>query len=145
VNLFCSYNVISTLLTKFSLVVKHGKSEVFHFSRSHRNFNPPPLDLLHLGGPTLMPKDTWQYLGFYFNQKLLFHHHIDFYANKAILTIKCMKMLGNLTRRLNKDDCTGVVHYLLHYMDFNCSTITKYYLTILSKVSEKYKKGQPYG
>ena len=67
VNLFCSYNVISTLLTKFSLVVKYRKSEVFHFFRSHGNFNLPPLDLLPLGGSTLLPKNTWQYLGFYFD------------------------------------------------------------------------------
>ena len=57
VNLFCSYNVVSTLLTKFSLVVKHGKSEVFHFSRSHENFNPSPLDLSPLRGLTLLPKN----------------------------------------------------------------------------------------
>jgi len=57
-NLFYSYNIVSTLLTKFSLVVKHGKSEVFHFSRSHGNFNPPPLDLSPLRDPTLLPKNT---------------------------------------------------------------------------------------
>ena len=58
VNLFCSYNIVSTLLTKFSLVVEHGKSEVFHFSRLHGNFNPPPLNLSPLRGPTLLPKNT---------------------------------------------------------------------------------------
>ena len=30
-NLFCSYNVISNLLTKFSLVMGHNKTEVFIF------------------------------------------------------------------------------------------------------------------
>jgi len=89
-NLFCSYNVVSTLLTKFSLVVKHGKSEVFYFFRSHRNFNPPLLDLSPLRDPTLLPKNSWQYLGFYFDQNLLFHYHINFYAKKAISTIKYM-------------------------------------------------------
>ena len=33
VNLFCSYNVISSLLMKFGFVVEHGKTEVFHFTR----------------------------------------------------------------------------------------------------------------
>ena len=58
VNLFCSYNIVFTFLTKFGLVVKHGKSEVFHFSRSHENFNPPSLDLSLLRGPTLSLKNT---------------------------------------------------------------------------------------
>ena len=38
-NIFCSYNVISSLLTRFGLVVEHGKTEVFHFSRLHGVFN----------------------------------------------------------------------------------------------------------
>ena len=44
--LFYSYNVITNLLDKFSLIVEHSKSKVFHFSRLHGLFNPPPLDLL---------------------------------------------------------------------------------------------------
>jgi len=97
-NLFCSYNIVSNLLTKFGLVVEHGKTEVFHFSRQRGEFNPPLLDLTPIGGLVLHPKDSWQYLGFYFNHKLLFKHHIDFYSCKAISTVKCMKMLGNLSR-----------------------------------------------
>ena len=54
--LFYSYNVISFLLMKFGLVVRHGKTEVFHFSRSHRAFNPPPLDLTPIGGLILLSK-----------------------------------------------------------------------------------------
>ena len=74
---------MSSLLTKFGLIVKHRKTEVFHFSRSQEAFNPPPLNLSAIGGPILLPKDSWQYLGFFFNQKLIFWHHINFYANKA--------------------------------------------------------------
>jgi len=96
-NLFCCYNIISSLLTKCGLIVKHGKTDVFHFSRSHGAFNPPPLDLSSFGGLVLLPKDTWRYLGFIFNCKLTFRNHIDFYTNKAISTAKCMKLLGNLT------------------------------------------------
>ena len=57
-NLFCCYNITLSLLTKYSLVVKYGKTNIFHFSRSHRAFNPPPLDLSALGGPVLFSKDT---------------------------------------------------------------------------------------
>ena len=66
-----------------------------HFSRLYRVFNLSFLDLMSLGGSVLYPKSIWYYLGFVFDQKLLFRQHIDFYANKAISTIKCMKMLGN--------------------------------------------------
>ena len=94
-HLFCSYNILSYLLDSFGLVIEHSKTEIFHFSRSQGVFNPPPLDLSPLRGPTLHPKDLWRYLGFIFNQKLSFHKHINYYANKAISTVKCMKLLGN--------------------------------------------------
>jgi len=55
--LFCSYNVLSKLLTDFGLVIEHSKTEVFHFNRSHRVFNPPPLDISHLSDPILCPKN----------------------------------------------------------------------------------------
>ena len=55
---------------------------------------------MSLGGLILLPKHIWRYLDFIFNWKLLFRAHIDFYVNKAISTIKCMKILGNLTRGL---------------------------------------------
>ena len=38
---FCSYNIASSLLEKFSLIMEHRKIEVFYFSRSHGIFDPP--------------------------------------------------------------------------------------------------------
>ena len=93
--LFCSYNVISFLLKQFGFIIEHGKTEVFHFSKLHKVFNPLFLDLSCLGGPILCPKDTWYYLRFIFNKKLSFRQYVKFYLNKALLTVKCMKMLGN--------------------------------------------------
>ena len=81
--------------------MEHGKMEVFHFYRSHRVFNPPPLDLMPLEGLILHQRNTWYYLGFIFDQKLLFQQHIDFYTNKIFSTIKCVKMLGNSSRGLS--------------------------------------------
>jgi len=43
--LFCSYNIVSNLLSKFGLLVKHLKTEVFHFTRSHGTFNLLVIDL----------------------------------------------------------------------------------------------------
>jgi len=99
--LFCSYNIASKLLLDFGLVVKHSKTEIFHFSRSIGLFNPSPLNLFPIGGPILHPKETWKYLGFIFDRKLSFHHYIDFYMNKSISTIKCMKLLRNSVQGLN--------------------------------------------
>jgi len=55
---FCSYNIMSNLLDKFGLVAEQLKTEVFHFSRTHSPFNPPPLDFSPLGGPILSPKNS---------------------------------------------------------------------------------------
>jgi len=94
-HLFCSYNVMSNLLDKFGLIVEHSKTEVFHFSRSHGPLNHSSLDLSPLEGPILTPKNSWKYLSFIFNRKLTFHQHIDFYSNKVLSSVKCMKLLGN--------------------------------------------------
>ena len=56
--LFSSYNIVSNFLLKFSLIIEHFKTEIFHFSRSCGTFNPFPLDLSSLEGYTLHPKNT---------------------------------------------------------------------------------------
>jgi len=95
-HLFCSYNVASNLLLDFGLTMEYSKTKIFHFSRLIGSFNPLSLNLSPIGGPTLCPKETWKYLGFIFDRKLSFYHHINFYANKSISTVKYMKILGNL-------------------------------------------------
>ena len=57
-NLFYSYNVISNLLMKFELIIKHEKIEVFHVSRLQGNFNLSPLNLISLGELVLCLKIT---------------------------------------------------------------------------------------
>jgi len=99
--LFSSYNVITNLLSKFGLIIEYLKTEVFYFTRLQGFFNPPSLDLSPIGGHILCSKDSWKYLGFIFDRKLSFHQHIDFYSNKVMLTVKCMKILGNSNRSLN--------------------------------------------
>ena len=97
---FCRYNIISFLFTQFSLIIKQKKSEIFHFLRSTKKIYPSPLDLHLLGDLLLYSKDTWRYLGFFFNKKLSFWHHIHHYANNALSTIKDMKILGNSNKGL---------------------------------------------
>ena len=75
--LFCGYQVTSSLLNKFGLTMEYGKTDVFHFSRSHRVFDPPPLNLSLIGGLVLCPKNMWRYLDYIFDRKLFFHQHIN--------------------------------------------------------------------
>ena len=96
--LFCSYNIISSILDKFGLVLEHRTMEAFHFSRAQSILNPPSLNLLNIGRLILKPKNTWKYLGFIFNRKLSFYQHSNFYTNKVILTVKCMRVFRNSTR-----------------------------------------------
>jgi len=100
-HLFYSYNVMTKLLESFGLIVEHSRTEVFHFNRSQGFFNPPLLDLSPIGGSVLKPKSIWKYLGFIFDRKLSFHQHIDFYTNKAMSIVKCMKILGNSSQGIN--------------------------------------------
>ena len=100
-HLFCSYNIMTKLLDKFGLIVEHSKTEVFHFNRLHGPFNSPSLNLSSIGGSVLTPKNLWKYLGFIFDRKLSFYQHIDFYSNKAMSTVKCMKIFGNSSHSIS--------------------------------------------
>ena len=97
--LLSSYNMISKIFLDAGLVMEHSKSEVFHFTRAHNPPNPS-IDLTLVGGPLLQPKPIWRYLGFFFDRKLNFHHHVHHYATKCLSTLNAMKMLGNSSRGL---------------------------------------------
>jgi len=56
-NLFCSYNIISSLSEQFSLVIEHNKSKIFYFSKLMKNYKIPSLDLSLLRGPLLHSKN----------------------------------------------------------------------------------------
>ena len=143
-HLFCSYNVLSKLLDSFGLVIEHSKTKIFHFSRSQGFFNPPPLDLSLLGEPILRLKHTWKYLSFIFNRKLTFHKHIDHYSNKAISTVECMKLLGNLSRGINPLQkrllyrcCVLPIALYGFQLSFYNKTPLSYHMKILDKMQRR--------
>ena len=92
----------------------------------------------------LLPKETWRYLGFIFNHKLTFRNHIDFYSNKAISTIKCIKLLRNSTRginylqkrRLYRCCALSIALYGFQLWYYNKALIY-YYLNILRKIQRR--------
>ena len=146
--LFCSYTIISSLLNQFGLMVEHRKFKVFHFSKLYGIFNLSPFNLSLLGGLILCPKDTWKYLGFIFDRKLSFQQHVNFYSNKALLTVKCMKMLENLTRGLlsyQSDFYIEYVSFPLCYIVFPCNSLIRPLFCILSRNSGKYNKELLFG
>jgi len=132
------------LLDKFGLIVKHLKTEVFHFNKSHGLFDLPPLDLFSIEGPILVPKNSWKYLGFIFNRKLFFHQHIDFYCNRAISTVKCMKTLGDsscniilIQKYLLYRCCIlSIALYGFQLWFYNCTPLS-YPLKILNKIQRR--------
>jgi len=142
--LYCSYNILTNLLEKFGLVVKHSKTEIFHFNRFHGIFNPPPLDLSPLGGNALLPSNTWKYLGFIFDRKLTFYQHVDFYANKAISMVKCMKLLSNSSHGINplqkcllyRTCVLPITLYGFQLWFYNCVP-TAYHMKILNKIQRR--------
>jgi len=143
-HLFCSYNILTKLLKKFSLIVKHSKTEIFHFNRSQGVFNPPPLDLTLLGGSILWPNDLWKYLNFIFNRKLMFHQHVNFYANKSISMVKCMKLLDNSNCGINplqkcllyRTCILSIVLYRFELWFYNHTPMT-YHLKALGKIQRR--------
>jgi len=98
---FAATTLSLPFFNQFGLTIEQNKLEVFHFSRLTKNYYPSLLNLRLLEGSLLYLKDTWRYLGFFFDKKLSFQHHVHYYANKALFTIKSIKMLGNLNRSLS--------------------------------------------
>ena len=142
--LFCSYNVLSNILTDFGLVIEYRKTEIFHFNRSHRKYNPPSLDLTPLGGPILHPKDSWKYLGFFFDRKLTFRQHLDFYSNKVMSMVKCMKLLGNSSRGISSLQkrqlyrcCILLIALYRFQLWFYNKAPLSYYMKLLNKMQRR--------
>ncbi|PPQ92039.1 hypothetical protein CVT25_005251 [Psilocybe cyanescens] len=95
---------------------------MLHFDQSHSKDNPP-VDLgyaPYTGATPLKPKLYWQYLGFYFDCKLTFTEHVQYYSTKALSTVKAMMMLGSSTRVMYSFHlwyfaaacCKGALHHL---------------------------------
>ena len=86
----------------------------------------------------------WKYLGFIFNRKLLFHQHINFYSNKVMFTVKCMKILSNLNCNINptqkcllyKTCVLSIVLYGFQLWFYNHTSML-YHLKILGKMQKR--------
>ena len=146
--LFCSYQIILSLLKKFGLKLEYSKTKIFHFLHSIGPFNLPPLNLSPLNCPILQPRNTWKYFWFIFDRKLSFWSHINFYTNKAISMVKSMKLLRNSTHGLApQQKCLyiEVAFSLLLYMAISYGFTIKLLSHIPLESSTKYNTMQQYG
>ena len=80
---------------------KVTRNQMESFTVIDKNTESLSLDLRPVGDAILKSKDTWHYLSFFFDKKHSFWYHIWYYTNKALSTIKSMKMLSNSTRGLS--------------------------------------------
>ena len=143
-HLFCSYNIMIILLEKFGLIVEHFKTEVFHFNRSQDSFNLLPLNLSPIGGTVLWPKNMWKYLGFIFDRKLFSYQYVNFYFNKAMSMVKCMKILSNSNWSINpiqkcllyRTCVLPIALYGFQLWFYNCDSMS-YHLKILGKMQRR--------
>jgi hypothetical protein len=97
VKLKLAYKIMFELTQSMGLVLKHSKSEGFHFSQKHSDSNPD-IDLgyaPYTGATPPHPGTTWQYLGFFFDCALTFQEHVKCYTNRALTTVRAMFALGN--------------------------------------------------
>jgi hypothetical protein len=97
VKLKLAYKILFELTQSMGLVLKHSKSEGFHFSQKHNDSNPD-INLSYAPytrATPLHPGTTWQYLGFFFDCALTFQEHVKCYMNKALTTVRAMLALGN--------------------------------------------------
>jgi len=99
------YATCAEWLTRAGLNIEPDKTELIFFRKWREGEEPNPH--IHLPLPTLntyyrVPAaPTLRYLGFYFDTRLSWKHHIDIMCNRARATIKALQLLGNSVRGLD--------------------------------------------
>ena len=83
-------------------------------------------------------------MGFIFDCKLDFHKHIDHYTNKALSTVKCMKLLGNLLygisplqKHLLYRCCVLPIEIYGFQLWFYNKALLSYHMKILNKMQRR--------
>jgi Reverse transcriptase (RNA-dependent DNA polymerase) len=99
------YTTCVEWLARAGLNVEPDKTELIFFKKRRERLEPPTQ--IHLPLPThntyyrVQATDTLRYLGFYFDTRLTWSHHVDIMCNRARVTIKSLQLLGNSVRGLD--------------------------------------------
>ena len=100
------YTECAEWLTRAGLSIEPDKSELLFFRKRGERSDPPPYT--HLPNHALqtyyrVPATvTIQYLGFFFDNRLNWTHHVDTVCNRARATLKALQLLGNSVRGLDQ-------------------------------------------
>ena len=86
--------------------IEPDKTELLFFRKRKETWDPPT----HIHLPTSAPvtsyrvqaSTTLHYLGFHFDTKLNWSHHVDIVCNRARASLKALQLLGNSVRGLDQ-------------------------------------------
>jgi hypothetical protein len=100
------YTTCVEWFARAGLNVEPDKTELIFFKRPRERLEPPA----HIRLPLLDPLNntyrvqaagTLRYLGFYFDTRLTWAHHVEVMCNRARASIKALQLLGNSVRGLD--------------------------------------------
>ena len=100
------YSECTEWLTRAGLNIEPDKSELLFFRKRGEKSAPPPYT--HLPNHSLQTyyrvsaTNTIRYLGFFFDTRLNWSHHVDTVCNRARATLKALQLLGNSVRGLDQ-------------------------------------------
>ena len=100
------YSECAEWLTRAGLNIEPDKSELIFFRKRGEKSNAPPYT--HLPNHALQTyyrvpaTNTIRYLGFFFDTRLNWTHHVDTVCNRARATLKALQLLGNSVRGLDQ-------------------------------------------
>jgi hypothetical protein len=106
-NTMCNgYNICTEWLTRAGLKVEPDKTKLLFFRKRADKSDPPPF--IHLPLPAyntyyrVQSSNILRYLGFYFDSRLNWKHHVEVACNRARASLKALQLLGNSVRGLDQ-------------------------------------------
>ena len=101
------YSICEEWLSRAGLSIEPDKTEAIFFQKpwSRKQLETPSRILLrdpsHSTYYVVRPTENIQYLGFFFNKRLKWDHHVNIMCNRARASAQAMKLLGNTIRGLS--------------------------------------------
>ena len=100
------YSECAEWLTRAGLNIEPDKTELLFFRKRGEKSDPPPYTHLpNYASQTYYRVPTAKticYLGFFFDSRLSWAHHVDTVCNRARATLKALQLLGNSVRGLEQ-------------------------------------------
>ena len=100
------YTTCMDWLTRAGLSAEPDKTELIYFRKRGEKTDPPH----HMSLPLPLPNthyrvtttSTLRYLGFFFDNRLSWTHHVEVMCNRAQASLKALQLLGNSVRGLDQ-------------------------------------------